>query len=121
MDLIIQNNANLFPRDHVKIEQLEIVPFPGVRRVKVIVHITPFRERPNLEIAIFNADGVPVASTSVIEAMTFKLDLNLHLRGDAEPDGTFSARVKLYFDDLDAPQDTKQVHFHMGPPASGDE
>jgi hypothetical protein len=121
MDLIIQNNANLFPRDQIQIERLEVAPYPDGRRVKVIVQITPFRERPNLDIAVFDADGSRVASSSVIGAMAFKLELNLHLRGDTAPEGTFSVRVKLYFDDIDAPQDARQAQFHIEPSASGDE
>ena len=119
MDLIIQNNANLFPRNQIQIERLEAAPFPDRRRVKVSVHITPFRERPNLDIAIFNADGARVASTSVIEAMTFKMEMNLHLRGDAPLEGIFTVRVMLYFDDLSAPQDTKQAQFSVEPPPVG--
>jgi hypothetical protein len=120
MDLIIQNNANLFPRDQIRIERLEAAPFPDGRRVKVVVHVTPFRERPNLDLAVFNADGVRVASSSVIEAMTFKMEFNLHLRGEIKPDEDLSVQVKLYFDSLDKPQDVQQAQFRMLPVAPGD-
>ncbi len=68
------------PRDEVRIENVTAAPYPDGRRVHVEITVTPFRERPNLEITITSSEGPP-ATTSAIEIMDFRVSFNLHLRG----------------------------------------
>ncbi|NLX10224.1 MAG: hypothetical protein GXY36_11250 [Chloroflexi bacterium] len=118
-DLFIQNNDNLLPRGDVRIVQVVAQPSPEGRRVRVGVEITPFREQPNLEIAILSADGRAVASTSVIALMHFKVEFNLHLRGVDDSAGDYIVRVQLYYEDAAEPQDTREAALHI-PTATGD-
>ena len=53
------SNINFFesndvpqPRDKVKIERVDTQPYPDGWRVKVIVEVTPFEDRPSLEIRV---------------------------------------------------------------------
>lgn len=109
IDLYLQNNPNLLPRDEVRITGVVAAPYPDRRRVKIDVTITPFRERPNLEISIDDAQGNPVATSSAIGVMNFAVSFNLHLRGIADPTGDYSVRVQLYYDDQQSPQDSHAV------------
>ena len=99
----------LLPPDEVRIERVRAVPYPDRRRVRVEVDLTPFRERPNLEIAIRNAAGDIVATASAVAVMTFHLAFTLHLRGGGEAGPGYEAVVLLYYDDPRSPQDRCQT------------
>ncbi|RPJ02876.1 MAG: hypothetical protein EHM39_00870 [Chloroflexi bacterium] len=116
-NFILQND-NMRPRDEVRIESLTASPYPDGRRVHVEITVTPFRERPNLDITIISGDGQPVAATSAIEIMGFRVSFNLHLRGIDQPAGEYTVRVLLYYEDLDQPQDRRDVALHIPPATS---
>lgn len=109
MDLFLQNNDNLLPRDQVHMERIEASPYPDGHRVKVIIDVTPFRERPNLELTIRDQEDKIVAVTSVIATMHFKMEFNLHLRGVDNPAGRYIVQVKLYYDEIQSPQDVRET------------
>ncbi len=108
IDLIL-NNPNLLPREDVRIVSVTATPYPDRRRIKVEVEITPFRERPNLEISLHDAQGRIAASSSVIALMQFKTAFNLHLRSPEDPAGLYIVRVLLYYEDIQTAQDTRQT------------
>jgi hypothetical protein len=106
IDLILQNNDDLLPRDEVRVENVKAAPYPDGRRVHVEITVTPFRERPNLEIAILNAESRIVSNASAIAIMNFRVALTMHLRGVTDSAGDYSVRVQLYYEDVTTPQDT---------------
>jgi hypothetical protein len=121
INLYLQNNDNLLPRDQVKITKITATPYPDGRRVNVAVEVTPFRERPNLEIAIQRiADEASeiVASTSVIAIMNFRVDFNLHLRGIEHTAGDYTVNVALYYEEANSPQHTQSVDLTIAPERS---
>src|SRR5215468_3668001 len=69
------------PRDRVKVEKLEAKPYPDGWRVRVVLDVTPFQERPSLEIRVRSADGRVVSELSVIETMIWHLEFTIHIRG----------------------------------------
>ncbi|WP_119072884.1 hypothetical protein [Aggregatilinea lenta] len=109
----MQNNPGMRPRDEVRIERVEAEPFPDGRRIRVQVDVTPFRERPNLEIVLHDAQGRNVGEASVIATMTFKMEFTLHLRGMADPAGSYTVDVALYYDDPLAPQDQRRIDLSL--------
>jgi hypothetical protein len=118
-NLFLQNNDNLAPREDVRLEKVEAAPYPDRRRVKVKVHITPFKEQPNFEITIRDRDDVPVARTTVIAPMHFQMEFVLHLRDIDDPTGDYTVQVALYYDeDIHNPQDTRTVDLHIPPGTS---
>jgi len=112
MDLFL-HNANLLPRDQVRIERVAATPYPDGRRVKVEVDVTPFQERPNLEIVIRDQAQTLVATASVITPMHFKMEFNLHLRGIEDSAGDYRVQVQLYYEDIQSPQDTREIMLHI--------
>lgn len=117
LNLYLQNNPGLRPRDEVRIERVDAEPFPDGKRIRVEVDVTPFRERPNLEITLYDEEGRSVGGASVIATMTFKMEFNLHLRGVTGPAGRYSVDVALYYDDLHAPQDQRRVVLTLPSPS----
>ena len=113
IDLIVQNNANLLPPDEIKIKTVGAAPYPDNRRVKVTVEVTPFRERPNLEITILDADGRPIANTSAIGLMNFTTSYVMHLRGVQDPAGAYTVQVQLFYESLDQVQDSREAELHI--------
>ena len=113
IDLIINNNANLRPRDEIKVEKVTPAPYPDNRRIKVTVEVTPFRERPNLEITILDADGKRVSNTSAIALMNFRSVYVLHLRGLTDTTGSYTVRTQLYYESLDEVQHTLDAQMQL--------
>jgi hypothetical protein len=48
--------------------------------LKVGLALTPFTQRPFLDLTLTDSNGVLIVSTSVVEPISWKLELNLHLR-----------------------------------------
>lgn len=86
------------PRTKIRVEALALEPYPDGRRVKVDVELTPFApaDRPNLEITARNEAGQLAGSMSVIESVSRRLSLTMHLR-EPEPRGRYAFQVDLYY------------------------
>lgn len=108
MDLI-PPNLPLLPPEEVRIESVRALLYPDRRRVRVEVTLTPFRERPNLEIALLSGEGRTVSSANAVAVMNFRLAFTLHLRDSKAPAADFRARVTLYYDDPQTPQDEQEA------------
>ena len=59
--------------------------------------MTPFQKRPYIEVTLTNANGDEIASTSIVEPLSWKLEFTLHLRGEVHNPYTLNAR--LYYPD----------------------
>jgi hypothetical protein len=105
------------PRAEIKIERLEARPYPDGWRIKLIVEVTPFQERPSLELRVTSADGREVAELSVIETMHKAMEFTVHVRGVPSPYGDYTLEADLYYEERTAPQDQRSVGFSTRPPA----
>lgn len=94
-----------FPEDHLaravpeetKISTLTAETYPDGRRVRVNIEVTPFQKRPYIEVTLADHDQNEIASTSIVEPLSWKLEFTMHLRGEIKNPYTLSA--KLYFPD----------------------
>ena len=103
---------------NVKIERLTAVAYPDGWRVRLGVEVTPFLERPSLEITVHAADGrsvVPI-SLSVIETMHHSMEFTVHIRGVTNPAGQYVARAELYYEAVDQPQAQAEMPFSIVEP-----
>ena len=92
------------PPEAVKIESLNARVYPDGRRVRVDVKLTPFLERPNLELQVLNTAGQEVASLAIIETMDREFEMTVHLRGP-QPGGRHTLRAELFY----APESPRRV------------
>jgi hypothetical protein len=83
-------------REDVRFNQLGLYVYEDGRRVAVGFDITPFLERPSIEVTVVNEAGQPAASLSVIEAMQPNFHLTLHLRDD-NPTENYQMQAELYY------------------------
>ncbi len=97
MDIFFQDPTAIpLPPGEVRITDLRAQPLADGRRVKVILELTPFIKRPNGEMRITNSQHQELASISIIETMTHKMEFTLHLRG-AELNPPYSLAVEIFY------------------------
>jgi hypothetical protein len=95
------------PKDKVRIEELEITPYPDRFRIHIHIRVTPFLERPNLILAAHNEADVIVSELNVIETMHNDMEFTMHLRKVQEPAGVYSLTAILFYESKNPPQDTR--------------
>jgi hypothetical protein len=83
--------------EETRILQLTAQPYSDGYRVRVDMEITPFQQRPSIEVFLFDADGDEVASTNIVEPLGWKIEFTMHIRGELNNPYTLSAR--LYYPD----------------------
>ncbi len=90
--------ADLLPPEEVRILKLRAEPWPDGRRVKVFIELTPFQQKPSLDLTISNMQGEELAYAAVIETMVFRLVITLHLPPEV-PSGSYRLAGSLYYPD----------------------
>lgn len=83
-------------REAVEINEIGVQLYPDGRRVAVGLALTPFIERPSLEVRVRNGLGFPAGSTTVIETLESNFTLTLHLR-DSQPSNPYQLEVIVYY------------------------
>jgi len=90
------NLARAVPEE-TKINALSAKPYPDGRRLRVNLEVTPFQKRPYIEVILTDAEGDEVASTNIVEPLSWKLEFTMHIRGELSNPYTLNAR--LYYPD----------------------
>ena len=102
MDILFQDPDEIpLPKDEVRIRVLNADPWHDGQRVRVTVELDPFLVRPNLDLAIIASNGDELASVSIIESMTRKMELTMHLRGAVKGDRCQLAATLYYLQEID--------------------
>jgi hypothetical protein len=92
-----EDSLNRMTPEETKILNVSAEPYPDGYRLRVNIEITPFQKRPHVEAVLTDADGVEIASTSVIEPMSWKLEFTMHIRG--ELNNPYTLEAKLFYPD----------------------
>lgn len=79
--------------EETKITQLSAQPYPDGYRLRVDMEITPFQKRPYIEVTLRDADDDEVASTNIVEPLSWKIEFTMHIRGELNNPYTLSARL----------------------------
>lgn len=108
-------------RGEVRIEQLEVTPYPDRRRIHIHLVVTPFLERPNLLLVAHNEDDRVVSELSVIETMHNDMEFTMHLRGIDDPTGMYTLSVDLFYETRQPPQDSIVETFTILPAQADDD
>ena len=92
-----EENLQRATPEETRITSLTAEPYPDGERVRVDIEMTPFQTRPFLEVALTDANGVEVATASIVEPNSWKLEFTMHLRGArANP---FKIEASLFYPD----------------------
>ena len=109
MDIFFQDSdAVPVSPDEVRIQHLEAAPYPDGRKIKLDVTLTPFQQKPSLEIDIYNLDEQKVTSLSVVQAIDAHQEFTLHLR-EPNPQGEYVVKVQVLYATLIEPEGEDQV------------
>ncbi len=114
-----EDNLTRAVPEETRITALTAEPYPDGRRLRVNLEITPFQKRPHIEVALSNADGDEVASTSIVEPLSWKIEFTMHIRGGLNnpykltarlyyPDGPSAEPMEFAFD-VQPPQDDPEA------------
>jgi hypothetical protein len=105
------------PPKEVRLIDLRAEPWPNqAKRVRIHLEITPFLERPNLQVTISSPDGHEVSSIHIIETIEARMTFTMHLKGEVE-EGPLHLKANLFYPDTGI-VDEKNVTFEL--PADND-
>jgi hypothetical protein len=78
------NIERMMPAD-TRLLNMHAESYANGKRVKVILDITPFQQKPYLDLSLTDSLGKVLAATSVVEPISWNLELNLHIRNSSIP------------------------------------
>ena len=97
MDIFLQDpNEIRLPPGEVRIRQLSAHSSPNGQRVRVYLEIDPFQKRPNADLVITDQQGHEVATTSIIQNPSRKMELTMHLRTE-KLEGAYTLSAVIYY------------------------
>jgi hypothetical protein len=98
MDFFLpEDNLTRAVPEETRISALSAQPYSDGYRLRVNMEITPFQKRPYVEVFLHDANGDEVASTNIVEPMSWKLEFTMHIRG--EINNPFALSARLYYPD----------------------
>ncbi len=68
------------PPAETRLLNMHAEPSSDGKRLKVVLSITPFEQRPYLDLALTDSKGVLIVASSIVEPINSELELNLHIR-----------------------------------------
>lgn len=83
-------------REEVRIKQIGLFIHDDSRRLTFGLELTPFLERPSIEVTIRNGQGEPAGALTVVESMTPNFSLIVHLR-DSEVNDPYTLTAEIYY------------------------
>jgi len=100
MNIFLQGtDESRLPPEEVRLQELQIIPHPQGNKLNVSLELTPFKQRPNIDVTIFDASGKQVAHTSILEAVLNKIELVMHLRTPV-PGSHYRVEACVYYQEL---------------------
>jgi hypothetical protein len=93
------------PKDKIRIEVLEVTPYPDRFRVRIHLKVTPFLERPNLILVAHDEQDRIVSELNVIETMHHDMEFTMHIRNVSNPAGTYTLTADLFYETRRPAQD----------------
>ena len=105
-------------REDVRLQQLGLFVYEDGRRVAIGFNLTPFAERPSIEVTATNEQGQVAGSMTIIEALAPNFNLTMHLRDD-KPTDKYEIEVVVYYKDEEGQRievDRKRATIDAGVP-----
>ena len=88
------------PPAEVRIRELAAKPRRDRARIDVHFALTPFQQRPNIEVAINDSAGRQVSALSIVEAIDPVMDFTMHLR-EAQTGGQYTLEMLVFYADVE--------------------
>ncbi len=95
-----QPSENGLPPQDVRIQSLRAEPWPeDPSRVRIHLDVTPFLQRPNIEVSIINENGDEVSNVTIIESIDAHMVFTMHIRGEPA-NGKFTLSASLSYEEM---------------------
>jgi hypothetical protein len=78
--ILTDPDAKRLPPADTRILDLRAEPYPDGKRLRIALDLTPFEQKPYLELTLNNTTGEVVATASIIEPVVWRIELTLHIR-----------------------------------------
>jgi hypothetical protein len=88
-------NVERLPPADTRLLDLRAEPDPDGARIRVSLDITPFQQRPYIELTLTDSSGRELSSASIVEPVGWKLELTLHIRKVPMPIPETQAESKI--------------------------
>lgn len=96
-----ESNFKCLPPADTRLVEIKAEPYPDGKRLRVMLTMTPFQKKPYLELNPIDTMDAIVATTSIVEPATTKLELTMHIRklliGAINP---FTLSTTLYYPEI---------------------
>ncbi len=92
-----EDNLNRMTPEETRIISLSAEPYPDGYRARVNIEVTPYQKRPYIEVTLNDCDGNEIASSSIVEPMSWKMEFTMHIRGELK--NPYTLEAKLYYPD----------------------
>ena len=112
-----EDNLTRAVPEETDILSLKGEPYPDGYRLRVNIEVTPFQKRPYIEVTLNDAAGEEIASTTIVEPLSWKLEFTMHIRG--ELNNPYELAARLYYPDGPG-KDPHTFSFDVRPPDSLD-
>jgi hypothetical protein len=89
-----------FPPEETRLLDLRANPYSDGRRIRIGLDLTPFQEKPSIEITLTDTAGLLSGMASILEPMAWKLELTLHIRKHENTAGTYSLAASIQYPEL---------------------
>jgi len=110
-----EDNLNRMTPEETHITALSAEPYPDGYRLRVNIQITPFQKRPYIEVVLKDSDGDEVASSSIVEPLSWKLEFTMHIRDELK--NPYTLEAQLYYPDGPSAE-LQTFSFDVKPPQS---
>jgi hypothetical protein len=87
------------PPSEVRVTSLRAEPWPDGRRIRVLVTVTPFLERPDLSAYIYDSAGEEVSTVHIVETMDVRMAFTMHIRSP-EVKGRYTLTATLSYENV---------------------
>jgi hypothetical protein len=115
MDLFFpEDNLTRATPEETHITTLSAEPYPDGYRARVNIEVTPFQKRPHIDVALLDANGDEIASTTIVEPLTWKMEFTMHIRGELK--NPYTLEAKLFYPDGPSAEPVSHT-FEVTPPA----
>ncbi len=97
----VDPNIERMPPADTRLLKLRAEPYDDGKKMKVGLDLTPFQQKPYIDITLSDLSGGLIASTSIVEPVNWNLELNLHIRNSPPfSNGVYKLTVVVSYPDL---------------------
>ena len=96
------NDPNIvrYPPAEIHLLEMRANPTSDGKRLRVALDLTPFQQRPIIELDLTDSRGNKIASASIIEPVGWNLELTLHIRKTGPTYGKYNLSASLSYPEL---------------------